>query len=281
MPSLEWNKQHWDGEYDWKTLGNIWSAGYGNVESQWFACLYPRIHNFIPTGTILELAPGAGRWTQFLVSNCERFIAVDYSDECIDICKHRFGEVSHAKFYVNDGKSLDAVPDSSVDFLFSFDSLVHAEADVMESYVKEIRKKLRPDGVGFIHHSNLKSYNWLLPVEFFQNKRLLWRIAPIASRKGWALNMHSRARSMSARLFQEYCASVGLQCIGQELFSWFNPGFAGRVLTDCVSIFTPTQSKWGRPNRMIENLHFESEANSIAMQAKLYSSESFTDQKTS
>jgi hypothetical protein len=34
---------------------------------------------------------------------------------------------SDVMFQVNDGESLAAVPDNSIDFVFSFDSLVHAE----------------------------------------------------------------------------------------------------------------------------------------------------------
>ena len=35
----------------------------------------------------------------------------------------------HATFVVNDGKSLAAVADGSINFAFSFDSLVHVEID--------------------------------------------------------------------------------------------------------------------------------------------------------
>lgn len=59
---------------------------------------------------------------------------------------------------INDGRSLDAVVDGSVDFVFSFDSLVHLEVEVIESYLKQLASKLTPNGVGFIHHSNMGEY---------------------------------------------------------------------------------------------------------------------------
>jgi hypothetical protein len=46
----------------------------------------------------------------------------------------------------------------SVDFAFSFDSLVHAEADVIQAYVEQLASILRPGGAAFIHHSNLGQY---------------------------------------------------------------------------------------------------------------------------
>jgi hypothetical protein len=50
------------------------------------------------------------------------------------------------------------VPDDSIDFVFSFDSLVHAEADVMQAYLNQLVRKLKLNGVGFIHHSNIGEY---------------------------------------------------------------------------------------------------------------------------
>jgi hypothetical protein len=50
------------------------------------------------------------------------------------------------------------VLDGGVDFIFSFDSLVHAEDAVLKAYVAEFAKKLRPNGAAFLHHSNLGEY---------------------------------------------------------------------------------------------------------------------------
>jgi hypothetical protein len=46
------------------------------------------------------------------------------------------------------------IADRSIDLALSFDSLVHAEADVLSSYLAQLATKLRSDGVAFIHHSN-------------------------------------------------------------------------------------------------------------------------------
>jgi hypothetical protein len=45
------------------------------------------------------------------------------------------------------------IADGSIDLAFSFDSLVHAEADVLSFYLAQLATKLRSDGVAFIHHS--------------------------------------------------------------------------------------------------------------------------------
>src|SRR5438552_9139347 len=158
MPTINENASQWDVSYDWHDYGDEWSHAWGGPEAQWFSTIFPRIHAFIPTDTILEIAPGCGRWTQFLKDNCRHLIAVDLSERCIETCKKRFSAYSHIDYYVNDGKSLDFISDKSIDFIFSFDSLVHADADVMEAYIRQLATKLRSNGVGFIHHSNVGSY---------------------------------------------------------------------------------------------------------------------------
>jgi hypothetical protein len=50
------------------------------------------------------------------------------------------------------------IPDQWIDFAFSFDSLVHVEADFIESYLQQLACKLTKEGVGFIHHYNLGQY---------------------------------------------------------------------------------------------------------------------------
>jgi hypothetical protein len=282
MPSLEWNKRAWDGEYDWENLGgNNWSTAWGDSESQWFASLYPRIHNFLPAATILEIAPGAGRWTQFLINHCDKFIAVDYSQQCVDVCRQRFAPFAHAEFHANDGRSLQSVPDKSIDFAFSFDSLVHVECDVIESYVQQLGSKLAPHAVAFIHHSNLGSYPWLPATDSLSDKRFVWRLRDRAVTHGLWPSMHARARSVSAQLFETYCQRSGLRCIGQEKINWDNTGLGAKFLIDCLSIVTPVNSKWSRVNRVVENHAFVHEARSISMQSKLYSAESFRSAKSS
>jgi ubiquinone/menaquinone biosynthesis C-methylase UbiE len=155
MPTLDDNKDVWDRTYDWAQAGDEWSSTWGDTETQWYNTILPRIYSMIPARTVLEIAPGFGRWTQFLSAQCERLILVDLSEKCIQACKVRFSAYSHISYYVNDGKSLDFIPDESIDFAFSFDSLVHAEDDVIAAYLNQLFRKLSVQGVGVIHYSNL------------------------------------------------------------------------------------------------------------------------------
>jgi SAM-dependent methyltransferase len=158
MPTLEQNLESWNRTYDWAAEGEEWSKAWGGSESQWYGAIFPRVHAFLPSQTILEIGPGFGRWTNYLRAHAEQLIAVDMSQTCIDACRRRFGPDTNIRFHINDGKSLAMIPDRSIDFAFSFDSLVHAEADVVQGYLSQLAAKLKPNGSGFIHHSNLGQY---------------------------------------------------------------------------------------------------------------------------
>src|SRR3954454_12840335 len=155
MPDVEANRLQWNESYRWPEGGDEWSKAWGGPDAQWHFTLWPRMRQFLPTGTLLEIAPGFGRWTAYLVDCCDRYVGVDLSSQGIDACRARFADVAKAEFNVNDGKSLPGVSDASVDFAFSFDSLVHVEDEVIDAYLVELTRVLRNDGVAFIHHSNL------------------------------------------------------------------------------------------------------------------------------
>ena len=109
MPSIEENLSVWNRSYDWSQEGDEWSSAWGGPEAEWFGTILPRIHALIPAGTILEIAPGFGRWTHYLKDHCERLIVVDLSEKCIEACKTRFSSSAHITYHVNDGRSLEMI----------------------------------------------------------------------------------------------------------------------------------------------------------------------------
>jgi ubiquinone/menaquinone biosynthesis C-methylase UbiE len=165
MPSIEWNKQRWGKEHHWAAQGDEWSYSFGSAAAHWYAFMLPRLHRFLPDSglqksRIVEIAPGHGRWTQFLLNHCTTLSAYDVSEKCVAFCNDRFsGRVNDgtAEFSVTDGKSIPEEGDS-VDLVYSFDSLVHVERDVMASYLTELRRCLKPGRFAFIEHSNLGVY---------------------------------------------------------------------------------------------------------------------------
>lgn len=251
MPSVDWNKATWDGSYDWGQHGDEWSADWGGVDAHWHWTLWPRLHPYLPAPTVLEIAPGYGRWTARLKGLCQTLILVELSEQCLQACRDRFRADTHLHYHKTDGKDLSMVPDGAVDFAFSFDSLVHVEIDVLESYIGQLRHKLGPHGVAFLHHSNLAEYGtyYGLVNRLPRGKSALTR---------WGLiewNYHCRASSVSAAKVEALVRKAGMQCVGQELVNW-----GSKRLTDCITVFTPSGSRWARPNRVMRNGDFMAEA---------------------
>jgi SAM-dependent methyltransferase len=250
MASIKDNLRSWNDTYDWQGQGDEWSEAWGGAEAQWYGTILPRIHAFVPAATILEIAPGFGRWTRYLKRVCTSLVLVDLSERCIEACRRRFTKDSHIIYHVNDGRSLRMIEDLSVDFVFSFDSLVHAEVDVIEAYVRQLARALKPEGVAFLHHSNFGA---------FADDRL-----PIPK------NTHHRAESVSARTFRACCDRNHLHCVSQEIVNWGSPD-----PTDVFSVFAPVRSRWSLPTLVTRNDEFMREAALVRALAPLYAR--FTD----
>jgi 2-polyprenyl-3-methyl-5-hydroxy-6-metoxy-1,4-benzoquinol methylase len=270
VPGVEENLEVWSQGWDWSDAGEEWSGWWGGTPALWFGALLPRIHAFLPTGTILEIAPGYGRWTQYLRDMCERLVAVDLTERCIEYCRKRFSQATNLEFHVNDGRSLAMIEDESVDFVFSFDSLVHVDEDVLASYLNQLATKLRPNGVGFFHHSNLGSYRMAKRMTIAAARHVIPQrfVKPLVE-KGVLVNLGAwRAENVTAKRFVELCDAAGLACIGQEMVSWEH----GSYKIDTLSTFTRRGSVWERPLRVVSNPGFRREG---ARMARCYSRNSF------
>jgi len=265
MGSLDENLSVWTERWDWSQQGEEWSRWWGGTEAMWQAALVPRIHAFVPTGTILEIAPGHGRWTQYLHTLCERLVIVDLAENCIDACKERFSGATNIEYHVNDGRSLAMVPNGSVDFAFSFDSLVHADLDVLDAYITQLARKLAPDGVAFIHHSNAGAYRSASEVA----RRVPDPWAGRLMRRGVLIDLKAwRSPAVTADDVLRICDSAGVSCVSQERISWES----GYYLTDAISVLTPKGSRWDRPCARFTTRSFHAEARRTA---RLYARSSF------
>ncbi len=269
MPTVEENLKIWNNDYHWYLNGEEWSEAWGSAHAQWYGCIYPRVHPFLPASAVLELAPGFGRWTEFLLGHCDTLIGIVVAPRCIEACRKRFVDYAGASFEINDGKSVPMVADSSIDFAFSFDSLVHVEAEVLLDYLVELARVLKPDGAAFLHHSNYGAYRRsarvLAPVQGGL------RHLPSTLRTGLKLTgirreSGLRAQSVSAASIVQLCSRAGMRCVGQELVNWAG----GIILQDAISIVTRPGSRWDQPNQMVRNWMFRSEARSIRRSSSIY-----------
>jgi len=144
-------QRFWNDESNWVRGGHEWSDHFGSTEKLWNEYIFDDVKPFRDK-KILEIAPGYGRMTQFLSLMASELQVIDMNQTCLDKTKEK---LKHhvSKYHLNDGKSLTNCPDGYFDLVFSFDSFVHMHANVIEEYVKEINRVLKPGGTAYIHHS--------------------------------------------------------------------------------------------------------------------------------
>jgi SAM-dependent methyltransferase len=234
MLSLEQNRAIWDGTHDWSGQGEEWSETWGGSAPQWWGAIAPRLNRWLPARAVLEIAPGYGRWTHYLLGNCSTLLGIDLSGECVEACRRRFAGLPQARFEQNDGLSLDAAPDGAFDLVFSFDSLVHADPGVLDSYVRQILAKLTPAGVAFLHHSNLAALPAGTP------------------------NPHSRHVEVSAEAVAAMVAAHGGRVLVQERVNW-----GQAELVDGFSLFARAEHPDAAPPTLLDNPRFMAEAELI------------------
>jgi SAM-dependent methyltransferase len=233
MPGIQENREKWNS-YHWSQNGDEWSTPWGSSNQIWWGHLFPRIGSFLPAASILEIAPGFGRWTRYLKQFTSDYVGVDVAEEAVTACNREFPDL---KFFHNNGFSLPMVGDRSISFCFSYDSLVHANRDVMKGYITELDRILTDQGAAFLHHSNLGAYKGTLQMRkafaaFLPSTRMRRRLK-------LSPETHWRDPDVTAELVRDHCASLGLSC-RQELISWID---TDDLQIDCLSLITRAPMK--------------------------------------
>jgi ubiquinone/menaquinone biosynthesis C-methylase UbiE len=187
-------------KWDWSRGGEEWTES-----PEWKESLVEHVlrGNIPPGGTILEIGPGANRWTDALHELAEHLVLVESTDEVLDLSRSRFGEAGEVTYVRTTGADLPGVADDSVDSVWSFDVFVHLAPLDVASYLGEINRVLRPGGVAVVHHSGRRE------------------------RRGW------RA-PMSARLFATLAREHGLE-VERQFDTWEDGRFDVRIFGDVIT----------------------------------------------
>lgn len=114
------------------------------------AAALPRILSGIPLSsdwTCLEIGCGIGRLIKPIAARCERVIGVDLSQRMVAWSRSYLAETANAEVILNNGRTLEGVADASIDFVYSHLAFQHITLfEVVESYLREIARVLRPGG---------------------------------------------------------------------------------------------------------------------------------------
>lgn len=160
---------------------------------------------------------------------------MDLSPNCISFCRNRFNGFNNIVYFINDGRTLSPIKDSSIDFIWSFDSFVHMDQSVIGSYFAEFRRVLKRGGRATIHHPGRKhSSLWLWDcLRHFGN---LGRVVYMLISMG-RLRSHDGLRSnLSRELVASIARKNGL-IVEMQFDSWGGDDqYNVRLFADCITI---------------------------------------------
>lgn len=145
------NERRWS-EWDWSSRGEEWT-----LSAEWKQALVEDVlDRWVPAGgTALEIGPGGGRWTEYLLARAASLTLVDVSDRPLELCRERFAsELGRIAFVQSSGSDMPGVASASIDAVWSFDVLVHVAPTDLAGYLDEIARVLVPGGVAVLHHSD-------------------------------------------------------------------------------------------------------------------------------
>ena len=99
---------------------------------------------YVTTGqTVAEIGPGGGRWTRYMFE-CDHVYALDYHQDLLDELNRNF-KSDKLTTIKNNGDDFPGVPDGALDFLYSFGVFVHLDLDIIERYLQNMKRVLKPD----------------------------------------------------------------------------------------------------------------------------------------
>lgn len=208
------NRRVWS-KYDWSERGEKWSVHvkkFRGIEPEiWKSNLINKmmLRYIKPNSNILEIGPGAGRWSEHLAKIAKNLILADITKKCLKMCKKRFDSAENIEYKLI-SKDLGFIEDNSVDYIWSYDVFVHINPTDIEKYIKEFSRILVDGGFAIIHHAG--KYSDLRDMK-----------------RGWRT-------FMNMDLFAKIVADHGMEIIEQNDELTHKPG-------DVISVFLKPENK--------------------------------------
>lgn len=133
-------------DYDKSFFIRTWGAGgyyenfsYGvGIEKVCSVCLYPFVNS---TVRVLEIGSGGGVFTQRIWPKAGSITCIDV----IPLPDHFMPSVNYIELD-NQDYNCTGVPDSSIDFAFSYNVFCHFSNYAIREYLKSVNRVLRPGG---------------------------------------------------------------------------------------------------------------------------------------
>lgn len=145
----------------------------------------------------VEFACGHGRHSAHALDRFGEITLVDVNETNIEACRSRFKGKKNVHFLTNNGKDLAGLDSDCYTAIFSYDAMVHFEAEDVIGYLHEFRRILMPGGRCLLHFSSFDS-------------------AP-----GSSFQSHAHWRNFfSLNMMRHFSDRAGFDLISEDSFDW-------------------------------------------------------------
>ena len=169
---------------------------------------FRRLFDRLDLASVVELACGHGRHAVQIVDRSGQLTLIDIFEQHLAVCRQRLSGYSNVNFIRGDGHTFDPIEAQSISAIFCYDAMVHFGPNMVQSYLHDAHRVLRPGGMALFHHSNY----------------------PAPLNQHYGLNPHAR-NHMTKALFAEYSATAGLAVVESIVMPW-----GGVADLDCISL---------------------------------------------
>jgi cyclopropane fatty-acyl-phospholipid synthase-like methyltransferase len=153
--------------------------------------------------TLLEIGAGAGRMTHRFAELYGRVLALDVSEEMLQLGQSHLADVGNVEWVLGSGADLAVIPDRGVDDVFSYITLQHVPSTAaVLRYLEETGRVLRPGGQGALQVRHPGPLPWAIDlaghlVHAAQGRRVwsqAWRGTRLPARRLLQVTSRSAAR---------------------------------------------------------------------------------------
>tara|TARA_B100000902_G_C27292757_1_gene908143 strand:+ start:264 stop:947 length:684 start_codon:yes stop_codon:yes gene_type:complete len=117
---------------------------------------YVKDHFLLPyinsDSTIIEIGPGGGRWTRYML-HAKQIFAIDFYQPVLDELAKNYN-LPNINIIKNNGMDFPNIDNESIDLIFSFGTFVHLDTEIINEYLKNIKPLLKQNSNVIIQYSD-------------------------------------------------------------------------------------------------------------------------------